>query len=236
METIFKLAIAILPTAFLWMYVWKQDTKKEPLSQLLKGLFYGALICIPVVFVEMAISSLLFGAEGEPRTLTDTTLLSFLGASLPEESFKLLALWLLLRKNPYFDEHFDGVVYAVCVGLGFATVENAVYVMGDEDWLSVGFSRALLAVPGHYAFAVIMGYYYSIHHFVNHSPKVAALIFLVPFIGHGIYDSLAMSGMADSSVAGLAFVALVFFCIRIHKIAYRKVVTLVQKDRATKSL
>ncbi len=234
MDTILKLGIAILPVAFLWMYVWKQDTKKEPLAQLLKGLIYGALICIPVVFVESAISMLLIGPGGEPQTLGDTTLLSFLGAALPEEGFKLLALWLLLRKNPYFDEHFDGVVYAVCVGLGFAAVENAVYVMPTEDWMSVGFSRALLAVPGHYAFAVMMGYYYSVHHFIDHSPKTAVMILLVPVIAHGIYDSLALSGMVDPLIGGLSFVVLILFCVRMHKIAYQKVVTLVMKDRKSR--
>ena len=60
--------------------------------------------------MESAISTSLFGADTEPTTLLGTTIDAFLVAALPEEGFKLLALWLILRKNPYFDEHFDGIV------------------------------------------------------------------------------------------------------------------------------
>ena len=120
-----------------------------------------------------------WGADGEPTTLIGSTMQAFVVAALPEESFKLLALWLVLRKNPFFDEHFDGIVYAVCVELGFAAVENIFYVFSEEEWVTVAISRALLAVPGHYAFAILMGYYYSVYHFVDHSPKVAACILRV---------------------------------------------------------
>ena len=123
---------------------------------------YGVGICIPVAMLEMAIEQAMLG--GNPTDLFDTTIQAFFVAALPEESFKLLALWLLLRKNPYFDEHFDGIVYAVCVGLGFAAVENVFFVVGEEgNWMGVAVNRALLAVPGHYAFAVLMGYYYSVY-------------------------------------------------------------------------
>ncbi len=235
MITLIKLAVSVLPTVFLWMYIWKQDTKKEPLAKLLKGLLWGALIAIPVIIVEYALHFLLFG-DGAPQTLFGITILSFLGVSLPEEAFKLLALWLLLRKNPYFDEHFDGIVYAVCVGLGFATVENAIYVMGDGDWVVVGIGRALLAVPGHYAFAVLMGYYYSVYHFVDHSRKTAAMILIAPIIAHGIYDSLALSGKVNIYVGTVCTLLLVVFCVRMHKIAYRKLVTMVKKDRMANNM
>lgn len=99
-------------------------------------------------------------------------------AALLEEAFKLLTLWVVLRKNPYFDEHFDSIVYAVCVGLGFAAVENIFYVFSEEERVTVAVSRALLAVPGHYAFAILMGYYYSIYHFVDHPPKLQTVFYL----------------------------------------------------------
>ena len=54
---------------------------------------------------------------------------AFLLAAIPEEVAKLFMLWLLLRKNPFFDEHFDGIVYAVCVGLGFH--RRRIYYHGD---------------------------------------------------------------------------------------------------------
>ena len=138
------------------------DTHKEPTYMLLKAVTWGIGIIISVVVVESMMKQILFGENGSPTTLVDTTAMAFLVAAIPEEGFKLLALWMVLKKNPFFDEHFDGIVYAVCVGLGFAAVENISYVFSHEDWASVAITRALLAVPGHYAFAVLMGYYYSI--------------------------------------------------------------------------
>ena len=153
---------AILPAFLLFLYIWKKDPQKEPTSRLVKAVLWGALICIPVAFLESVIHTVIFG-EGGPSTLFGITVQAFFVAAVPEETLKLLVLWLVLRKNPYFDEHFDGIVYAVCVGLGFATIENVAYVLGSEEWLTVAISRSLLAVPGHYAFAVVMGYYYSLY-------------------------------------------------------------------------
>ena len=150
---------AILPALLLWMFTCRHDQQPEPVSQLVKALLYGALICIPVSFVEQGLCSLFYGPGGSPMTLAGTTAEAFFVAAVPEEGFKLLALWLILRKNPFFDEHYDGIVYSVCVGLGFASVENLFYVIGNADaWMQIALSRALLAVPGHYAFAVFMGY------------------------------------------------------------------------------
>jgi RsiW-degrading membrane proteinase PrsW (M82 family) len=177
------------------------------------------------------IKMMLFGENGTPATLADTTALAFLVAAIPEETFKLLALWMVLKNNPYFDEHFDGIVNAVCVGLGFAAVENISYVFSQENWAAVAVTRALLAVPGHYAFAVLMGYYYSVYHFVNRSPKVAVCVLLAPVLAHGIYDALAMSSMVNPYVGGVGFAILIVFCIKMHKRAYAKVQALVEKDR-----
>ena len=158
----------------------------------------------------MGIESTLFGLGGEPSSILDTTTMAFLVTALPEDSFKLLALWIVLRKNPFFDEHFDGIVYAVCIGLGFAAIENIFYVLSEEEWAGVAITRALLTVPGHYAFAILMGYYYSIYHFVNHSTKIATCILLVPVVAHGICDALAMSGLVNPYVGGVSFLVLIY--------------------------
>ena len=232
MNIILILAAALLPAVLLWLYIWKKDPQKEPTSWLVKATLWGVAICIPIGLVECVINFVIFG-DGSPSTLFGTTTLAFFVAAVPEEAFKLLALWLVLRKNPYFDEHFDGIVYAVCVGLGFAAIENIGYLIMMEDWVLVAVARALLAVPGHYAFAVLMGYFYSVYHFVDHSRKTAACVLLVPILAHGIYDALAMSGMVNEYVGGLAFFVLIYFCIKMHKRAYRKVVALIEKDKNT---
>ena len=231
MNLVIILAAALLPAILLWLYIWKKDKQKEPTSWLVKALLWGVAIIIPVAIMESGIEAMLFGEGGKPTSLFDTTTMAFVVAALPEEAFKLFALWMVLRKNPYFDEHFDGIVYAVCVGLGFASMENIMYVFSEEDWFSTAIVRALLAVPGHYAFAILMGYYYSVYHFVDHSPKVAACVLLVPVLAHGTYDALAMSGIVSPVIGGLSFFVLIYFCVKMHKVAKTKVLALIEKDK-----
>lgn len=223
---------AILPAILLWLYTCRKDAQPEPMSQMLKAFLYGALICIPVSFVENYISGTLFASEGSPSNLIGSTLEAFIVAAVPEEGFKLLALWLILRHNPFFDEHYDGIVYAVCVGLGFAAVENVGYVLMHADaWLSVAVTRALLAVPGHYAFAVFMGYYYSLYHFGQKSAKNLLSIFFIPVLAHGCYDAFALTGTVEPVLGGISFILLIYFCIKMHKNARQKITAQVERDR-----
>ena len=230
MNTMIMLVAALLPAVLLCLYIWKKDTQKEPTYMLVKAVAWGIGIVVPVVVVEKMIGFVLFGEGGELTTLAGTTAMAFFVAAIPEETFKLLALHKMLKDNPYFDEHFDGIVYAVCIGLGFAAVENVGYVFSQDNWVPVAITRSLLAVPGHYAFAVLMGYYYSVYHFVNRSTVTAVCILLVPVLAHGIYDALAMSSMVNPYIGSVGFIILIIFCIRMHKRAKAKVLELVEKD------
>ena len=224
------LLAALLPPALLWLYIWKKDPQKEPTRWLVKATLWGVAICVPVAIVELAIQGILFGGgDIEFTNLFQSTANAFLVAAIPEEGAKLLALWLVLRKNPFFDEHFDGIVYAVCVGLGFAAIENVGYVFSEEDWVGVAVTRSLLAVPGHYAFAVLMGYYYAMYHFVERSTKNAVLMFLVPMMAHGIYDTFAMSAAVDPYVGVICFLVLIAFCVKMHRVAYKKIVAQINR-------
>lgn len=231
MEFLIIIAAALLPAVLFWGYIWKMDRKKEPTSLLIKATCYGVLICLPVAMVESMISGVLFG-EGGPTTLFGTTVDAFMVAAIPEEAFKLFALHRILKNNPYFDEHFDGIVYAVCVGLGFAGLENILYLFDNaDDWLSVAFLRSLMAVPGHYAFAVLMGYYYSVYHFVNRSRRTRAMILVAPVLAHGLYDALLMSASVNAALGGICFCGAVYLTYRLHIYARKKVLAMVNTDK-----
>ena len=232
MEFLLIIIVALLPAVLLWGYIWKSDKKKEPTSWLVKATWYGVLICLPVALVEWVINSVLFYPDGHPTTLFGTTADAFFVAAIPEESFKLLALWLVLKKNPYFDEHFDGIVYAVCVGLGFAGLENLLYLFGNmEEWVSVAILRSLLTVPGHYAFAILMGYYYSKYHFVDRSRKTAAMIIVAPVLVHGLYDALLMTSGINATLGGVCFIIVVVLTCKLHKYARKKVLAMIDADK-----
>ena len=231
MEFLIILIVALLPAAFLWWYIWQKDQKKEPTRWLIKATCYGVFICIPVAILELLIGTILFYPNGNPTSLIGTTANAFLVAAIPEETFKLFALWLVLRKNPYFDEHFDGIVYAVCIGLGFAAIENVGYLFDNiKNWISVASIRSLMAVPGHYAFAILMGYYYSKYHFVDHSRKTAVLIIAAPVLAHGLYDALLMTSMVNVVLGSICFIINIVLVCKLHVYARKKILSLIDTD------
>lgn len=223
MNTILMYAAALLPAFILGVYIWRKDPHPEPFKWVARAFAWGVFICMPVAFLENWVQGLLFGGH-EPTTLFGSTIQAFFVAAVPEEGAKLLALCLLLRNNKVFDEHFDGIVYAVFVSLGFAAIENVGYVfMSGENWMSTAVMRALLAVPGHYAFAILMGYYYALYHFVDRSKRNACLMFLMPVLAHGVYDSIAMSGSINPIAGSISFFVLIYFCIKLQKAARAKI-------------
>ena len=229
MHTLIVLIAALLPPFLLYLYIWKKDPHKEPASWLLKAFIGGIAICFPVAILELGIEFMLSYII-ESISLIGSTVRAFIVAALPEETAKLFMLWLVLRKNPFFDEHFDGIVYAVCIGLGFAAIENVFYVFSTDQWVTVAIARSLLTIPGHYAFAILMGYYYSLYHFVDHSRKMGVCVLLIPVLAHGFYDALAFSGSVNEYVGGIAFLVLIYFCIRMQKVGRTKVLALIEQD------
>ena len=114
------LIAAVLPAFILLYYIWRRDKyQREPVREILKGFGLGVLAAIIAGPIEMLIQ--MFGlAPGNPTTWLGAIWEAFFGVALVEEGVKLFFLWILLRKNPFFDERMDGIVYAVAVGMGFA--------------------------------------------------------------------------------------------------------------------
>ena len=184
------LLIAIAPVFIILIYVYYRDKyEKEPVSLLIKGLIGGMVIVIPIIFAEEFISAHLPLIFHEKIGIAFGN--AFLVAALCEEAFKLLAVYILIWKNPNFNERFDGIVYAVFVSLGFALVENIMYVFSNG--MGTGISRAFTAVPAHAMFGIMMGYYLGMARFIvaKRMPYLA-LAFFVPFFFHGLYDFILM--------------------------------------------
>ena len=225
------LGISLLPVLLLLLYIYRKDiVSPEPPAQLIKAFFFG----VGSIFVSIGIFSPLLSLLGldfrNSQNVFGQVAEAFFGAALPEESAKLLMLWLLLRRNKYYDEYFDGIVYATFVGLGFAAFENVMYVSeAAENWLTVGTSRALFSIPGHFSFAVAMGYFYSLVHFKQKDDNLTKVcVLLVPVIAHWIYDGLLFAQGVVAEIVGMAFIlcflVFVFFM-------YRRTIKLVAKLR-----
>lgn len=213
------IALAVLPALILIFYTYQQDKlQREPVKNLVKAFFYGcgsvfASLLISVPFMNMG----LFPAEIQSYSHAFRT--AFFGAAIPEESAKLLLLWLFLRKCKDFDERMDGIVYAVCIGMGFAAFENIEYLFASgSDWITTGLGRSITAIPGHFGFAVLMGYYYSLNHFDRYrSPGAAWKMWLYPVLAHGLYDFVAMSQEVTPELGGIIAICILLFCFAMLK-------------------
>ena len=215
-------AAAVVPGLLLLYYVYSKDFNPEPKRLIWKGFLYGAIS----VFVSTLISGPLLNMGlyvNEPKTLLEAVKVSFFGAAIPEESAKLFMLWLLLRNCREFDERYDGIVYAACVGLGFAGFENIGYLMqGLEDgsWISIGVSRALFAVPGHFFFGVVMGFFFGLATFGDPAKRKRNmfLAWFMPMMAHGLYDGVLMSmGAMPEYIAGIMLIVFIVGFNRLRK-------------------
>ena len=208
------LLTALLPIAILVYYIYQKDKKSpEPTGQLVKAFLFG-ILSLPVSFCMSIPLGIIGLYPVEATSILGSISTAFFGAAIPEEFAKFFMLWLLLRKNPYFDEKMDGIVYAVCVSLGFAALENIMYLFSNsESYLSVGFVRAIFAVPGHFCFGILMGYYYSLARFYPKTPKKnKVLILTAPIIVHGLYDSILFIINVTPSISGILLIVFLVFC------------------------
>ena len=216
MLSLFILITAVVPALVLVGFIYFKDKfRREPTGQLVKGFGFGALSALASFLVSMPLLWLGF-YPAEASTFGGHVATAFFGAAIPEELAKLFMLWLLLRKNKHFDEYADGMVYAVCIGMGFAALENIGYLFNNaEEWVSVGLLRALIPIPGHFFFAVTMGYFYSLASFGDPAKRKFNMwmAFLVPMLLHGAFDALLMVSSLGGGVAAvlLFFVALYLY-------------------------
>ncbi len=182
------LSLALLPAGILLGYIYRMDTiEKEPTKLLIRLFLFGCLCAISASILEGVGERLLGGVSS---TLIYLLVDAFIVVAVAEEGCKfafLCTAW----KNPAFNYRFDAIVYAVCVSLGFAALENVLYVF--QYGIGTGIIRAFTSVPGHCFFGVYMGYWmgkakHARFYGLPGSGTYLALSFLVPTLLHGFYD------------------------------------------------
>ena len=182
---ILLILLALLPGLAICYYIYRADKyEKEDQLPLFLSFFMGVAITWPAIKLEEWISQ--FGLENTAN-IGIALAASFIGVALIEEVLKFLCLWAYPYQRPFFNEPFDGIVYTVMIGMGFATLENILYA------LRYGFGTTLLrvftAVPAHAVFAVLMGYYIGKAKFDAKNKWRLLFTGLGIAIGvHGIYD------------------------------------------------
>ena len=232
MDTYIILVTALLPIIVLGYYIYHKDKKSpEPTGQLVKAFLFG-ILSVPVslcISIPLGIIGLY---PVEATSILGSISTAFFGAAIPEEIAKFFMLWLLLRKNRYFDEKMDGIIYAICVSLGFAALENIMYLFSNaETYLSIGIARAIFAVPGHFCFGILMGYYYSLAKFYPKTPKKnITLILIAPILVHGVYDSILFIINVTPAISGILLIVFLVFCHKMWKYGSNRIQEHLKRD------
>ncbi len=214
---------AIIPSALLVWYFHARDVYPEPPRVLWTTFALGVLTVAPVLLVGYPLQE----AVGYVRNPLLASFLSALFvAALPEEFVKLSVLVGYNLRNKAFDEPMDGIVYGVVASLGFATLENALFVF--DGGLSVAVSRAFTAVPLHAFLGAIMGYYVGQAHF-NPSIKTRLIMkgYGIAVLLHTLYDFplMALGEIEEAGVAAL----LALLTILVLIVCWRWTVRLVRR-------
>jgi RsiW-degrading membrane proteinase PrsW (M82 family) len=183
------IALAFAPGIYLATVIYGRDKyDREPKLVLLIAFLLGCLSIYPALFLETL--GELAGYKVS-NSFWGTMFYAFVIVAFSEEFSKFIMLRFHAFRHKAFNEPFDGIVYATFVALGFATAENFLYIA--DGGFGVGVLRMFTAVPAHYSFGVIMGYYVGkakfepAHRFIH----LLRGLFYATFM-HGAYDFFLM--------------------------------------------
>lgn len=204
------LALAIAPGIAICLFIYYKDKyNKEPLGLLLWLFILGMFTVIPALIAETVLTKPAERLFGE--SIFNTALFSYIIVGLSEELSKFLVLRYYAFRRKAFDDPFDGIVYAIMVGMGFATLENVGYVM-QNGWLT-GITRMFLSVPAHATFAVLMGYHLGLAKFdTARRSRYLVLAVFWPVLFHGTFDFFLFLGKTWLHTLG----ALVSFVVAVR--------------------
>ncbi|NLW70743.1 MAG: PrsW family intramembrane metalloprotease [Eubacteriaceae bacterium] len=201
-----ELFIALLPTVVIVFFLLRFDKyKKEPLGLLVLLFIAGVVTAVPAVVLEQLYVNL-FGNAYSPFQLV---MQAFFGVALVEESVKFIACRLIAYRKKSYDELYDGIIYCSFVSLGFATIENILYV--NQYGFTTALVRAVTAVPAHAIFGVLMGYFLSLSKFVPEKRGFyRALSLISPVFAHGVYDAILFLDLDWALLIFLPFMVLLY--------------------------
>ena len=208
------LIAGLLPCVVLLWYINKKDSiEKEPPGLLIKLIFLGCLSTIPAMVLEIVGTNILSLLGMNEKGYLFIFIENFFVVALAEEGCKKFMLRLGSWKNPAFNYVFDGVVYGVCVALGFAGLENVLYISGFG--MEVAVVRGLAAVPLHAICGVFMGHFYGLEKkytvsgMTGLAGNMRSLSIVIPVLIHGFYDFAASIGSDVFTYVWLGFVIIV---------------------------
>lgn len=177
------LTLAIAPGLALFSYFYlRKQIAKEPSRTLFHTFIYGAVMTFPILFIQHVFE--------EEEVFSHIFFRDVMFTSGLEEFFKWLVLLIAIYRHVEFQDAYDGILYGASVSLGFATVENILYLFTYGT--DIAFVRALLPVSSHALFGVVMGYYIGKAKFatVSNRKRYLLMAFIAAFSLHFMYNGI----------------------------------------------
>lgn len=205
------IALTLAPAVAISGYIyWRDKFDREPLRLMLWCFIGGCISVIPTLGLELGAGILI---NMIPTHLPVILIKAFIGVAFIEEGCKLIFLRTFAYKSKHFDEPYDGITYAVMVSMGFATIENFLYVFDSDMPLRLALLRMFTAVPAHATFAILMGYFVGMAKFKGRNKGLYIIIgLLAATLFHGAYDYFLMQKILPE----LAIGALASFIVAIY--------------------
>jgi RsiW-degrading membrane proteinase PrsW (M82 family) len=187
-DLLILIALAVAPCIVIALFIyWRDRFDKEPFSLLVGTFFGGIASVVPAFFLSRGLEDIVLG--GQTLTNFEIAVDAFICVALAEELSKYFFLRFIAYPNKSFNEPFDGITYSVMVGMGFAMIENLLYVLGNEgNGIQLALLRMFTAIPAHAVFAIIMGYFVGKAKHSEHKTGYLFLGVLGAVLAHGFYD------------------------------------------------
>ncbi len=199
---IIYIIFGVLPSLTWLFYYLRKDLHPEPKGMILKIFLWGALITIPVFFIQIGSSFLL--DKIDINSTVKNIIYWFLIIALSEEFFKYLVVRIKVLNNPNLDEPLDIMLYMVIAALGFAALENILYLFPPVGQMSfnelidrtliIDFIRFIGATFLHTLCSAVIGYAVAISLCDQKNRWLeAGLGILIAVLLHGLYDFSIMT-------------------------------------------
>lgn len=191
------MALAIIPVALIGWIISNKAHNSEPGWMLVLLFILGCLSCIPAIIGELFFA---YVVGDEPKDFILIFIYLFFGVAFIEEVVKWFCCYFVGFNNKAFDKAYDMIIYAVFASLGFAFVEDVLYIFTSEGALSVAIMRAVISIPAHACFSIIMGYFLGlVRYYANIKDRGKEVLYtlfsiLLPSLIHAIFDTLLMVG------------------------------------------
>ena len=231
MNLIIGFLASIIPILIILAVIYNMsEVKRQPIWCIALLFIGGILSWVMVRYISKYLGNDIYKSQVEiNESLGDKGffLVSFGIIAIIEELSKYIVITIMCFKNKLFKNPYDGIMYAVCISLGFAFIENIMYI--NNYGMSVAISRAIFSIPAHASFGIIMGYYLGVSKMCSdkgeysQSALTRYLAFFISLLFHGFYDFLLNFNTQSIYIIFIVYVIImycfvIFLLLRLNKI------------------